>query len=215
MQDLVLYNKNNNQFDLFLYIIFISMMISSKYNSSIKINVIRRKINQYTNWNIYIIFINHILINVFGIHNLLISKFIANNSFNIMVLFHSFLIYDPRVLFETIDGEPFVLNKFIKNKHITASTLLRCEYMICNVIFHILPVYFYRDTLIHYRSHDDTISMFLYTIFFKFMWALNIFGNFNITSIYVPTFEFCNVKLINMIVVFDYLIDKTLMYLSK
>ena len=86
--------------------------------------------------------------------------------------------------------------------------------MICNIVFHILPVYYYSDTLIHYRSYDDTINMFLYTIFFKFMWALNIFGNFNITSIYVPTFDFCNVKLINMIVIIDYIVDKTLMALT-
>ena len=46
------------------------------------------------------------------------------------------------------------------------------------------------------------------------MWALNIFGNFNITSIYVPTFDFCNVKLINMIVIIDYIVDKTLMALT-
>jgi hypothetical protein len=212
MNELAIYNKDNDQFDFFLYTVFILMMLSSKYNSSIKINVIKRKINQYTNWNIYIIFANYILINIFEINNLLISKFIANNSLIIMILFHSFLIYDPRVLFETIDGEPFVLNKIIKN--VSSSTLLRTEYMICNVIFHILPVYYYSDTLIHYRSYDDKISMFLYTIFFKFMWALNIFGNFNITSIYVPSFDFCNVKLINMIVIFDYLIDKTLMELT-
>ena len=54
MNEIAIYNKDNNQFDLFLYMIFISMMISSKYNSSIKINVIKRKINKYTNWNIYI-----------------------------------------------------------------------------------------------------------------------------------------------------------------
>ena len=212
MNELVIYNKNNNQFDLFLYSIFILMMISSKYNSSIKINVIKRKINQYTNWNIYIMFIHYILINVFSINNLLISKFIANNSLILMLLFHSFLIYDPRILFETIDGTPFVLNKIIKN--VSSSTLLRTEYMICNIIFHILPVYYYSDTLINYRAYDDTINMFLYTIFFKFMWALNIFGNFNITSIYVPSFDFCNVKLINMIVIIDYIVDKTLMTLT-
>lgn len=157
-------------------------------------------------------FIHYILINVFSINNLLISKFIANNSLIIMLLFHSFLIYDPRILFETIDGTPFVLNKIIKN--VSSSTLLRTEYMICNIIFHILPVYYYSDTLINYRAYDDTINMFLYTIFFKFMWALNIFGNFNITSIYVPSFDFCNVKLINMIVIIDYIVDKTLMTLT-
>ena len=36
-------------------------------------------------------FVHYILINVFGINNLLISKFIANNSLIIMLLFHSFL----------------------------------------------------------------------------------------------------------------------------
>ena len=188
------------------------MMISSKYNSSIKINVIKRKINQYTNWNIYIMFVHYILINVFGINNLLISKFIANNSLIIMLLFHSFLMYDPRVLFETIDGEPFVLNKIIKN--VSSSTLLRTEYMICNIVFHILPVYFYRDTLLQYKSYDDTKNMYLYTIIFKFMWTLNIFGNYNFMSIYIPSFDFSNIKLVNGIIVWDYILDNLLMNLS-
>jgi hypothetical protein len=214
MNSLILYNKNNTGFEFFLYMTFISMMISCKYNDLIKINVIKRKINQYTNWNIYIIFVNYILINFFNINNLLITKFIANNSLNIMILFHTFLIFDPRVLFETIDGEPFVLNKLIKNKKFSSSFLLRCEYMICNFVFHILPVYYYRDTLIHYREYDNTKDMYMYTIIFKFMWALNIFGNFNITSIYVPSFNFCNVKLINIIFIIDYIVDKTLMAIT-
>jgi hypothetical protein len=46
------------------------------------------------------------------------------------------------------------------------------------------------------------------------MWALNIFGNFNITSIYVPSFNFSNVKLINIVVIFDYIVDKTLMAIT-
>jgi len=86
--------------------------------------------------------------------------------------------------------------------------------MICNFIFHILPVYYYRDTLKHYREYDNTKDMYMYTIIFKFMWALNIFGNFNITSIYVPSFNFSNVKLINIVVIFDYIVDKTLMAIT-
>ena len=212
MNELVVYNKDSNQFELFLYIIFICMMISKKYTDNIQVDVLRRKINQYTNWNIYIIFLNYILINYAGINNLLISKFIANNSLNIFIIFHSFLLYDSRILFQTIDNTPFVLNKIINC--ISDKRLLQTEYMICNIIFHVLPVYFYRDTLVHYKSYDDTKNLYLYTILFKFMWTLNIFGNYNFMSIYIPSFEFSNIKLINGIVVWDYILDNIIMNIS-
>jgi hypothetical protein len=212
MNELVIYNKDCNQFELFLYIIFICMMISKKYTNNIKFDVLRRKINQYTNWNIYLILLNYLLINYADINNLLISKFIANNSLNIFIIFHSFLLYDKRILFQTIDNTPFVLNKIIKN--ISDKRLLQTEYMICNVVFHILPVYFYRDTLLQYKSYDDTKNMYLYTIIFKFMWTLNIFGNYNFMSIYIPSFDFSNIKLVNGIIVWDYILDNLLMNLS-
>jgi hypothetical protein len=212
MNELVVYNKDSNQFELFLYIIFICMMISKKYTNNIKFDVLRRKINQYTNWNIYLILLNYLLINYADINNLLISKFIANNSLNIFIIFHSFLLYDKRILFQTIDNTPFVLNKIIKN--ISDKRLLQTEYMICNVVFHILPVYFYRDTLLQYKSYDDTKNMYLYTIIFKFMWTLNIFGNYNFMSIYIPSFDFSNIKLVNGIIVWDYILDNLLMNLS-
>ena len=212
MNELVVYKKDSNQFELFLYIIFICMMISKKYTDNIQVDVLRRKINQYTNWNIYIIFLNYILINYAGINNLLISKFIANNSLNIFMIFHSFLLYDSRILFQTLDNTPFVLNKIIKG--ISDKLLLQTEYMICNIIFHVLPVYFYRDTLVHYKSYDDTKNLYLYTILFKFMWTLNIFGNYNFMSIYIPSFEFSNIKLINGIVVWDYILDNIIMNIS-
>jgi len=212
MNELVVYNKDSNQFELFLYIIFICMMISKKYTDNIQVDVLRRKINQYTNWNIYIIFLNYLLINYAGINNLLISKFIANNSLNIFIIFHSFLLYDSRILFQTIDNTPFVLNKIINC--ISDKRLLQTEYMICNIIFHVLPVYFYRDTLVHYKSYDDTKNLYLYTILFKFMWTLNIFGNYNFMSIYIPSFEFSNIKLINGIVVWDYILDNIIMNIS-
>ena len=44
------------------------------------------------------------------------------------------------------------------------------------------------------------------------MWVLNIFGDFNITSIYVPKFEGCNVKLINLVVIIDYISYKLVNY---
>jgi hypothetical protein len=188
------------------------MMISKKYTNTIKFDVLRRKINQYTNWNIYLILLNYLLINYADINNLLISKFIANNSLNIFIIFHSFLLYDKRILFQTIDNTPFVLNKIIKN--ISDKRLLQTEYMICNVVFHILPVYFYRDTLLQYKSYDDTKNMYLYTIIFKFMWTLNIFGNYNFMSIYIPSFDFSNIKLVNGIIVWDYILDNLLMNLS-
>jgi len=56
------------------------------------------------------------------------------------------------------------------------------------------------------------MDMFHYIIMFKFMWVLNIFGDFNITSIYVPTFSGCNVKLVNLVVAIDFLTYKVLNY---
>jgi hypothetical protein len=44
------------------------------------------------------------------------------------------------------------------------------------------------------------------------MWVLNIFGDFNITSIYVPTFEGCSIKLINLVVIIDYISYKLMNY---
>ena len=212
MNNLVVYNKNSNQFELFLYTTVICMMISKKYTEGITIEVLRRKINQYTNWNIYLIFLNHILINYFNINNLLISKFIANNSLNIFILFHTFIIYDSRILFHTIDNSPFILNKLVRG--ISEKRLLQTEYIICNIIFHVLPVYFYKDTLMYYKSCDDTKNMYLYTIIFKFMWSLNIFGNFNFMSIYIPSFDFSNIKLVNFIILWDYILDNAIMNIS-
>lgn len=212
MNNLVVYNKDSNQFELFLYTLVICMMISRKYTESITNDIIRRKINQYTNWNIYSIFLNHILINYFNINNLLISKFIANNSLNIFILFHAFIIYDSRILFQALDNSPSVLNKFIKG--ISQKRLLQTEYIICNIIFHVLPVYFYKDTLIYYKSYDDTTNMYLYTMIFKFMWSLNIFGDFNFMSIYIPSFEFSNIKLVNFIIFWDYILDNAIMNMS-
>lgn len=212
MNDLVVYNKDINQFELFLCMIFIFMTISKRYTQCITIDILRRKINQYTNWNIYLIFLNYILINFFNINNLLISKFIANNSLNIFIIFHTFIIYDSRILFQTIDNSPFILNKLIKG--ISDKRLLHIEYIICNIIFHVLPVYFYKDTLIYYKSYDDSKNMYLYTIIFKFMWTLNIFGDFNFMTIYIPSYNFPNIKLINTIIAWDIILDKLIMNTS-
>ena len=55
--------------------------------------------------------------------------------------------------------------------------------------------------------------MYPYTLFFKFMWALNIIEGFNVSSIYVPSLDICNIKIINLIVIMDYTLDKTLISL--
>ena len=69
-------------------------------------------------------------------------------------------------------------------------------------------------TLIYYKSYDDTKNMYLYTIIFKFMWSLNIFGDFNFMSIYIPSFEFSNIKLVNFIIFWDYILDNAIMNMS-
>jgi len=214
-----IYQLNNeyNQFELFLATMITLMPISKKYSQYIKINVLRRKINQYTNWNILMIIANSMIYNIFNIDNHLISRFIAINSFNIMTLFHLFILYDSNILFYAMDTKPFILKYNLFNK-ISDFHLVRFEYFVCNLFVHILPVYAYKDflTIKNCNSNDNSngiciynnINMFQYIIMFKFMWVLNIFGDFNITSIYVPSFNGCNVKLINLVIAIDYIIYK-------
>ena len=209
-----------NQFEIFYGIIIALMPISKRYSPCIQNDVVRRKINQYTNWNILMILANATLYNVFNINNHIISHFIAVNSFQIMTLFHMFMIYDSNVLFCVMDAKPFLLKHPLFSM-ISNHLLVRSEYFVANIVVHILPMYFYKDYLT-LRSSDEvmatattatmTIDMFHYIIMFKFMWVLNIFGDFNITSIYVPTFSGCNVKLINLVVIIDFLTYKLLNY---
>jgi hypothetical protein len=206
-------NSEYNQFEIFLATIISLMPISKKYSQSIKIDVVRRKINQYTNWNILMIIVNSMMYNIFNIDNNLISRFIAINSFQIMTLFHLFILYDSNILFYAQDIKPFILKYNVFNK-ISDFHLVRFEYFVCNLFVHILPVYVYRDFLTIKNVNENAIcvynniNMFQYIIMFKFMWVLNIFGDFNITSIYVPSFKGCNVKLINLVVTIDYITYK-------
>ena len=208
-------NYEYNQFEIFLITMISLMPISRKYSQFIKIDVLRRKINQYTNWNILMIIANSVIFNIFNIDNHLISRFIAINSFQIMTLFHLFILYDSNILFYALDIKPFIFKYNIFNK-ISDFHLVRFEYFICNFFVHILPAYAYKDFLtIKIQNVNENaiceynkIDMFQYLIMFKFMWVLNIFGDFNITSIYVPSFNWCNVKLINLVVIIDYIICK-------
>ena len=210
-------NSEYNQFEIFLATIISLMPISKKYSQSIKIDILRRKINQYTNWNILMIIVNSMMYNIFNIDNNLISRFIAINSFQIMTLFHLFILYDSNILFYAQDIKPFILKYNVFNK-ISDFHLVRFEYFICNLFVHILPVYMYRDFLTIKNVNENgicvynNINMFQYIIMFKFMWVLNIFGDFNITSIYVPSFKGCNVKLINLVVTIDYITYKLINY---
>lgn len=213
------YNYNYNHFELFLATIITLMPISKKYSQYIKIDVMRRKINQYTNWNILMIIANSVLYNIFSIDNHLIARFIAVNSLQIMSLFHLFILYDSNILFHAMDASPFLLKHKVFSNRISNDTLVRLEYFVANIVVHILPVYYYKDYLVIKDnsavicdSNDYKIHMFQYLIMFKFMWVLNIFGDFNITSIYVPKFEGCNVKLVNLVVIIDYISYKLINY---
>jgi len=201
------------QFEIFYMTIITLMPISKKYTPFIKNDLVRRKINQYTNWNILMMTANSVLYNLFAIQNRIICQFIAINSLQIMTLFHLFMIYDSNVLFCVMESKPCLLKHSIFSR-ISNNSLVRFEYFVANIIVHILPVYFYRDYLIGASDGgtDYSIQMFQYIIMFKFMWVLNIFGDFNITSIYVPTFSGCNVKLINLVVIVDFIIYKLLGY---
>jgi hypothetical protein len=194
-----------NHFEMF-YIFFIMLMpLSKKYAPLIKSDVVRRKINQYTNWNLVMILANYALYNGWGIDNYIISRFIAINSIQIMTLFHLFIMYDSNVLFCVMNDEPVLLKHFICRR-ISTSNLVRMEYLIGNIVVHILPVYFYRK----YLFLGTELDMLPYIIMFKFMWVLNIFGDFNITSIYVPSFDGCNVRLVNIVVIVDFITYKVL-----
>jgi hypothetical protein len=210
-------NSEYNQFEIFLITMITLMPISKKYSQFIKIDVVRRKINQYTNWNILMIIANSIVYNIFNIDNQLISRFIAINSFQIMTLFHLFILYDSNILFYALDTKPFILKYNVFNK-ISDFHLVRFEYFVCNLFVHVLPAYAYKDFLTIKNVNENAIceynniNMFQYIILFKFMWVLNIFGDFNITSIYVPSFNWCNVKLINLVITIDYITYKLINY---
>jgi hypothetical protein len=213
------HNYNHNHFEIFFATLIMLMPISKKYTHYIRNDLVRRKINQYTNWNILMIIANSALYNIFSIDNYIISRFIAINSVQIMTLFHLFMVYDSNVLFCVMDATPLLLKGSVFSR-ISNNLLVRFEYFVANIIVHILPVYYYGDYLTLKGDGangicDDEgykIHMFYYLIMFKFMWVLNIFGDFNITSIYVPTFSGCNVKLINIVVIVDYIIYKFVNY---
>jgi len=209
MSEIIIYNNNQQQFEMFLFLIFTIMYFNKHCLIMIKSDLIRRKFNQYTNWNLLMILVNYVLNNCFNIHNILISKFIAHNSLQVVLLFHGFLLYDKRILFLTIDTTPFLL-KYTFNDTFSNQTLIKLEYFLCNIIIHIIPLYFQSNTLINYNSCDNTTHIYIYTMLLKFMWILNVFGNFDITSIYVPSFNLSNVKFINTIILSDYILDRVL-----
>jgi len=163
-------------------------------------DTMKRKINQYTNWNLFLILCNSIL-NLYGINNIFLCKFIALNSFQIFIIYHGFILYDRGILFDITDknAKPFLINipKYDK-------LLIRTEYFVINIFIHILPAYYYIDYLIKKQPYGNEINMALYTILFKFFWALNVFGNFNVVSIYLPSFNGCVITLFNMMIASDY-----------
>jgi len=204
------HNYDYNQFEIFYMSIIMLMPLSKKYAPLIKNDVVRRKINQYTNWNLLMILANSILYNVRGIDNYIISRFIAINSIQIMTLFHMFMIYDSNVLFCVMNDEPVLLKHSVFSR-ISNNLLVRFEYFIANIMVHIMPVYYYKDYLaLESGGSGGSLDMFHYIIMFKFMWVLNIFGDFNITSIYVPSFDGCNVRLVNIVVIVDFITYKVL-----
>ena len=164
---------------------------------------VKRKINQYTNWNLFLILCNMFL-QAHGIENIFICKFIALNSFQIFIVYHAFVLYDSRILFNIVEKQtkPFLAIRLANDNWNTL--VIRAEYFIINIIVHVLPAYYYMDYLIKKQQYGNEINMALYTILFKFFWALNVFGNFNVVSIYLPSFDGCVITLFNIIVATDY-----------
>lgn len=202
-----------NEFEIFLIGILTMMPVTKKLSEIFVENIaIKKKLCQYTSWNIFMIVVNYINNNYFDYYNKIIDKFIAFNSLQIFILFHSFIIYDKRILFEELEGiNPFLRYLSIFN-NVSKRSLLSCEYFICNIILHILPVYYYKDCLLYYN--DATLNMYAHLIIFKFVWVLNIIGNFNVTSLYVPKLDICNIKVINTIILTDIITDKLLTEIS-
>jgi len=202
-----------NEFEFFLVGILIIMPVTKKLSEIFIENIaIKIKLCQYTNWNIVMILVNYICNNYFDYNNKIIDKFIAFNSLQIFILFHSFMLYDNRILFEELLG----INPFSRSlslfDNISKRTLMSCEYFIANIILHILPVYYYKDCLVYYNNTE--LNMYTYLIIFKFIWVLNIIGNFNVTSIYIPKLDICNIKIINIIIFNDIFVDKLLTEIS-
>jgi hypothetical protein len=176
-----------------------------------KNTTIHRKINQYTNWNIIMIMINYILNNYFEINNSLISKFIALNSLQIFLMYHIIVLYDCRILFDIVDNsKPFILKIGRYN-----DIMIYTEYFIINILIHIMPVYFYYGYIFNTLPCGVDINMCLYTVLFKFMWALNIFGNFDVMSIYLPSCNICSIKIFNTALIFDYVSNYIIQNMSK
>jgi hypothetical protein len=203
-----------NDFEIFLFGILSMMPVTKKISEIFIENIpIKKKLCQYTNWNMVMILVNYISNNYFDYNNQIIDKFIAFNSLQIFILFHSFMVYDKRILFEELQGiEPFSRSLILFN-NISKRTLLSCEYFILNIILHILPVYYYKDCLVYYNNNTN-INMYVYLIIFKFIWVLNIIGNFNVTSMYIPKLDICNIKIINIIILTDIFADKLLTKIS-
>ena len=202
-----------NEFEIFLIGILTMMPVTKKLSELFIKNIaIKRKLCQYTNWNIVMILVNYINNNYLDYNNQVINKFIAFNSLQIFILFHSFMIYDKRILFEELQGiDPFSRSISLFD-NISKRTLLSCEYFIANIFLHILPVYYYKDCLVYYNN--TVCNMYTYLIVFKFIWVLNIIGNFNVTSIYIPKLDICNIKIINIIILTDIFADKLLTEIS-
>lgn len=165
--------------------------------------IVIRKLNQYTNWNLFMILGENILRNYYGIRNIFISKFLALNSFQIFIIYHSFVLYDSRVLFDNNNQNTMPLTMIDVGKY--NSLLIKTEYFFLNIMIHILPMYAYMDYLILEQPNSNEINMGLYTMLFKFFWALNVFGNFNVVSIYLPSYSGCHIRLFNILIIFDYI----------
>jgi len=171
-------------------------------------DMVKRKINQYTNWNLFLVLCNYILNHYYDIHNIFLSKFIALNSFQIFLIYHLFILYDKGLLFEITDKNSKPFSGIIIQRY--NNFIIRTEYFIINIFIHILPAYYYKDFLFKKQQHGNEINMSLYTMLFKFFWALNVFGNFNVVSIYLPRFNGCVIKLFNLLIAIDFAIGSAL-----
>jgi len=117
-------------------------------------------INQYTNWNLFLIAINLLHSNIY------LEYFITINSSTIFIIYHVFYLKD-----------------LIKITHDTQSYYNHLLMNIANIFMHILPLIYYFN---HYLDKKTIINFNIgyHSCLFNLIWSLQVVGSYDACSIY-------------------------------
>lgn len=166
----IVVEKNKLQLELIILFFGLSLPYLKKipkYLFNIKCDLAEIKTMQYTNINIALGFLYYGL-RIFGINNFLLRDFITINSNSILVIYHSFYIYDYKLFYY-----------FPKSNNMSIFT-----FHFCSSLVHILPtILFTTETLLCEYNYEH-INISLYTILFKFIWTFQTFGSFDVSKAY-------------------------------